>query len=167
MRNYIPEKRAKARRKWTDKPAAWRQAYELNRRRVADSRSSELQRLRSERVERSFAHTCRTGRARRTWLRGVIDVAKRYLVHVAAHNLGRIMLALFGVGTPRGLQGPSRAIRGLLAAILAVWATICGIPSSATKKLGRATRCAIDLAREIAGSVRGHGFTPSSTGCQL
>ncbi|MFO1077140.1 MAG: hypothetical protein U1E73_05380 [Planctomycetota bacterium] len=67
-------------------------------------------------------------------MRGVIDVA-RYLVHVAAHNLGRIMLALFGVGTPRGLQGPSRAIRGLLAAILAVWATICGILSSATMKL--------------------------------
>lgn len=165
IRSYIPEKRAKARRKWTDKPGAWRAAYELNRRRVADSRSSELQRLRSERVERSFAHTCRTGRARRTWLRGVIDVAKRYLIHVAAHNLGRIMLALFGVGTPRGLQGTSRAIRDLLAAVLAVWATICRIFSSATMNLGRATRCAVDLGRGIPVVVRGHGFMPSSTGC--
>lgn len=126
MRSYVPEKKANARRRWHDKPAAWRKAYESNRRRVAGDRSRELQRRRSERVERSFAHTCRTGRARRTWLRGLIDVTKRYVIHVAAHNLGRIMLALFGVGTPRGLQGGlSRYLQDLLASFVVVWATIC------------------------------------------
>jgi len=32
-------------------------------------------------------------------------VTKRYLVQVAARNLGVIMRKLFGIGTPRGLQG--------------------------------------------------------------
>jgi hypothetical protein len=33
-----------------------------------------------------------------------VNVSKSYLARVAAHNLGFIMLALFGVGTPRSLQ---------------------------------------------------------------
>lgn len=125
IRSYVPEKRSNQRRKWTDKPFGWRRAYVLNRRRTNGSRSAELQRLRSERVERSFAHTCRTGRARRTWLRGLIDVSKRYLIHVAAHNIGRIMRSLFGIGTPRGLQGPSKALQHLVAALVTAWAAIC------------------------------------------
>jgi hypothetical protein len=38
---------------------------------------------------------------RRTWLRGLDNVAKRYRIQVAAHNLGLLMRALFGAGTPR------------------------------------------------------------------
>ena len=38
---------------------------------------------------------------RRTWLRGRQNVHKRYLVHVAGYNLGILMRALFGAGTPR------------------------------------------------------------------
>jgi hypothetical protein len=38
---------------------------------------------------------------RRTWLRGRENVHKRYLVHVAGYNLGILMRALFGAGTPR------------------------------------------------------------------
>ena len=41
---------------------------------------------------------------RRTWLRGVVETTKRYLMAAAAHNLGRVLLKLFGVGKPRGLQ---------------------------------------------------------------
>jgi hypothetical protein len=55
-------------------------------------------------VERSFAHVCDTGGARRTWLRGFFDVAKRYLMTVAAHNLGLVMQKLFGVGKPKALR---------------------------------------------------------------
>jgi hypothetical protein len=55
-------------------------------------------------TERSFAHVCETGGARRCWLRGLAKVAKRYLLQVAARNLGQIMRKLFGMGTPRGLQ---------------------------------------------------------------
>ena len=64
-----------------------------------------MQRKRSERVERSFAHVCETGGARRTWLRGIDKVRKRYLVSAMARNLGLLMRSLFGVGTARGLQG--------------------------------------------------------------
>ena len=56
-------------------------------------------------VERSFAHVCDTGGARRSWLRGIENVSKRYLIAVAAHNLGRILRMLFGIGKPKALQG--------------------------------------------------------------
>ncbi len=56
-------------------------------------------------AERSFAHVCETGGGRRTWLRGLENVTKRYVVQVAAHNLGLLMRKLFGVGKPKTLQG--------------------------------------------------------------
>jgi hypothetical protein len=34
-----------------------------------------------------------------------VDVTKRYLMTVAAHNLGRVLRKLFGMGKPRALQG--------------------------------------------------------------
>lgn len=104
IRTYIPERELKTKRRWTDKPVEWQEAYYGNRRRVRGWRSKRLQRLRSEYVERSFAHVCETGGARRTWLRGLIDVGKRYLMYTAGHNLGVIMRKLFGLGTPRSLQ---------------------------------------------------------------
>ena len=81
-----------------------------NRRRLRGERGRRLQRQRSERVERSFAHVCETGGARRTWLRGIAKVRKRYLIAAVAHNLGRLMRALFGIGTPRGLQAAAGAL---------------------------------------------------------
>jgi hypothetical protein len=105
-RTYIPEPKRKDDRVWTDKSEAYRRAVINNRRRMARAKGKRLQRLRSERVERSFAHVCETGGARRTWLRSLEDVTKRYRLAAAAHNLGRIMRMLFGVGKPRVLQGP-------------------------------------------------------------
>ena len=63
----------------------------------------DFQRLRSEQVERSFVHVCETGRARRSWLRGLANVSKRYLITVATHKLGLVMRKLFGIGKPRTL----------------------------------------------------------------
>ena len=117
IRSYIPQPRSRRGRKWKDKPESWQEAYRANRRRVAGSRSKALQRLRSERVERSFAHTCGSGGARRTWLRGVEDIKKRYVIHVAARNLGTIMRSMFGVGTPRSLQRGLERLTGALCAI--------------------------------------------------
>ena len=57
-------------------------------------------RKRGEVVERSFAHVLERGGLRRTWLRGRENVRKRYLVHVTGYNLGILMRALFGAGTP-------------------------------------------------------------------
>ena len=103
-RTYIPEPEGRE-YNWEDKPQAWRQATLRNRRRVTGQRSKRLQRLRSELVERSFAHVCETGGGRRTWLRGLVKVRKRYVVQVAAHNLGLLMRKLLGIGKPRRLQG--------------------------------------------------------------
>jgi transposase len=104
LRSYIPERESPQGRKWTDKPAEYQQAVYGNRRRVKGKRGKRLSRLRSEYAERSFAHVCETGGARRSWLHGLEDVAKRYLMYVAGKNLGVIMRALFGMGKPRTLQ---------------------------------------------------------------
>jgi transposase len=111
-RTYVPEPKRK-KRKWTDKPEAWRRATAANRRRVRGERGKRLQRKRSELVERSFAHVCETGGARRTWLRGLQDVSKRYAVQAAAFNLGVLMRRLFGVGKPRTLQGSGGGLVGV------------------------------------------------------
>lgn len=108
VRSYIPERASRWRRKWVDKPTTHKHAVYGNRQRVKGSRGKRLGKLRSEYVERSFAHVCRTGGARRSWLRGLADVTKRYLMCVAGKNLGVIMRSLFGLGTPKTLQGAGR-----------------------------------------------------------
>jgi len=122
LRTYIPEPKAPHGRKWTDKPVEHRQAVYANRRRVRGARGRRLQRKRSEFLERSFAHVCETGGGRRCWLRGLVKVTKRYLLQVAARNLSLILRKLFGIGTPRSLQGEG----GLLAAILACLSWLTG-----------------------------------------
>jgi transposase len=117
-RTYIPEPKGRD-YNWEDKPQAWRRATEGNRRRTKGARSKRLQKKRSELVERSFAHVCETGGGRRTWLRGLGEVTKRYVVQVAAHNLGLLMRKLFGVGKPRTLQGAGGRLVG--AVLLLYW----------------------------------------------
>lgn len=43
------------------------------------------------------------------WLRGRENVHKRYLIHVAGHNLGILMRLLIGAGTPKeaAARGPA------------------------------------------------------------
>jgi len=120
LRTYIPERRSRHRSRWVDKPAEYRQAVYANRRRVRRAKSKRLQRRRSEVCERTFAHICDTGGARRSWLRGLVDVSKRYLIAAAAHNLGRLLRLLTGVGKPKALQGAG----GLAAAFLLLCARL-------------------------------------------
>ena len=42
---------------------------------------------------------------RRSWLTGLINVSKRYVIAAAAHNLGRLMRMLCQIGKPKALQG--------------------------------------------------------------
>jgi hypothetical protein len=105
MRAYIPERASPKQRRWTDKAPADQRAVYNARRRTQSERGKQLSRLRSELTERSFAHVCDTGGARRTWLRGLASVAKRHLMMVAARNLSTIMRMIFGIGGPRSLQG--------------------------------------------------------------
>jgi transposase len=118
IRTYIPEPKPRGgKRKWRDVPDEKRQAVLDNRCRVRRAKSKGLQRKRSERVERSFAHICETGGARRTWLRGLENVQKRYSIAAMARNLGLLMRKVFGIGTPRGLQ----AAGGLVSLALFAW----------------------------------------------
>jgi transposase len=121
VRTYIPEPQRKVRWKWTTRPAAQRVAVTGNRRRVRGARSKKLQRRRSELTERTFAHVCQTGGARRCWLHGLLAVSKRYLLQVAARNLSLIMRKLFGIGTPRGLQKAADLAAALYFILTAAW----------------------------------------------
>jgi transposase len=116
LRTYIPEPKRQTDWTWTDKPPEDQRAVLGNRQRMRRKKGKQLQRLRSERCERSFAHVCETGGMRRSWLVGVTEVAKRYLLAAAAHNLGRLLWKLLGIGKPRSLQGCG----GLCAALAAV-----------------------------------------------
>ena len=105
FRTYIPERQQRHRSRWTGKPPELKRAVYANHRRLQRSKSRKLQRLRSELCERTFAHVCDSGGMRRSWLRSLVDVNKRYLIAAAAHNLGRILRNLYGIGKPRTLQG--------------------------------------------------------------
>jgi transposase len=120
-RSYIPEPQLQQARVWAEKPPEQRQAVYANRRRTHGSRGRKLQRLRSERLERSFAHMCETGGARRTWLTGIENVQKRYLISAAAHNLGLLMRSLFKMGTPRGLQQFKTDLEGVVSSVYLAW----------------------------------------------
>jgi transposase len=103
VRTYISEPERGGQR-WVGQQAAQRAVY-ANRRRMRGERGQQLQRQRGERLERVNAHLYETGGMRRVHLRGHTNILKRLLVHVAALNLGLLMRAICGVGTPRGLQG--------------------------------------------------------------
>jgi transposase len=108
VRTYISEP-DRGRRNWTKNPEA-RDAVYRNRRRIRGARGKRLLRQRGERLERPFAHLYETGRMRRVHLRGHTNILKRVLLHTAALNLGLLMRTLFGVGTPRSLQGRVAAL---------------------------------------------------------
>ena len=57
--------------------------------------------LRAEIAERYFAHVLDRGGMRWIWPRGRDNVDKRYLLHLAGHNLGLLMRALIGAATPK------------------------------------------------------------------
>ena len=116
VRTYIAEPN-RGRRRWKHKAAA-RAAVHANRRRIRGRRGCALQRCRSERLERPNAHLYDTGGMRRTHLRGHDNILKRLLVHTCGFNLGLLMRALVGVGTPRGLQGRLAAV---MAVFVAFW----------------------------------------------
>jgi transposase len=113
VRTYIPERRKKTRR-WTDKPEGYEESFRANRRRARSAKGKRLNRQRSEICERSFAHLCETGGGRRSWLRGLENVSKSYLLRCAAYNLALLLRKAFGLSKPRNLA----AAWGLVSALL-------------------------------------------------
>jgi len=102
IRSYIAEP-DRGRRDWSQAPEA-QAPVQGNRRRIGGLRGRRLMRRRGELIERSFAHLYATGGMRRTYLRGHTNILKRLLIHPGGFNLGLLLRALLGAGTPRGLQ---------------------------------------------------------------
>lgn len=156
LRGYISEP-DRGRRRWKGKEVA-RQGTYANRRRIRGERGKRLMRQRGEKLERGFAHCLETGGMRRTWLRGHENILKRYLVHVAAFNLGLVMRSLLGAGTPRGLAVLAARlwalIRALATAIDAVLDSVASFGGIPPIHAHRGRRYSVVAAA-----------TPSSTGC--
>jgi transposase len=121
LRTYVPEPESPHGRVWTDKTDDVQAAVLNNRRRTRRRKGRRLQRQRSERVERSFAHVCDSGGTRRSWLRGLTKINKRYSIAAAAHNLSLVMRKLFGMGQPRSAWERSLALCTLLARLMRHW----------------------------------------------
>jgi transposase len=122
---YIPE--PAGRRKWNDKSEEEKSAVLNNRARTRRDYGKRLQRLRSERVERSFAHVCDAGGGRRAGVRGLENVRKLYLIKAAAHNLGLILRKLLGAGKPRAYAAFLRLLHSLHNAQITILALVCRI----------------------------------------
>jgi transposase len=164
FRTYIPEPKQRYSRRWTDKPEGHQRVVYNNRRRTKRTKGRQMQRTRSELVERTFAHMCETGGARRTWLQGLVKVRKRWLIQAAARNLGLILRNLFGIGTARSLQADGcltlRLFLAWIAAQLAPMRLALRLAVHVVELPWRDNR-APATARLAAGRRMG----PSSTGC--
>ena len=101
FRSRISEPAHRGRLHWRGDTEA-RAAVYANRGRLVSAKGKALLRARGKLVERSFAYCLDRVGMRRLWLRGLDNIAKRYLIHVAGFNLGFLMRALFGAGTAKG-----------------------------------------------------------------
>jgi transposase len=130
VRTYIPERRQKTQR-WTNKPAEYEPAFRANRRRVRGNKGRQLNRWRSERCERTFAHVCETGGGRRSWLRGQTNVSKAHTLKCAAYNLGLLLRKVWGMSKPRSAE---TGAAGLFLTLWAVWTLIVVITRGTTDR---------------------------------
>lgn len=130
VRTYIPERRQKS-RVWTDKPAEYEAAFRANRRRVRGNKGRRLNRWRSERCERTFAHVCETGGGRRTWVRGQTNVSKLHTLKCAAYNLGLLLRKVWGYCKPRNAKAAAAVFVFIF---WALWRLGAGITSRVLKK---------------------------------
>ena len=155
IRSYLPEP-DRGPRKWLGKEQEQQRVY-ANRRRVSGRRGKNLQKLRSELTERSFAHMYETGGMRRTHLRKRDNILKRLLFHAVGFNLALLLRERYGIGKPRTLQGISDVTLLLQLARAAVWAY--WIEST------RLHAHPFDSLCFASGFSAGEAFPASTTGC--
>jgi transposase len=168
VRTYIPERRQKG-RCWTNKPSTYEAAFRANRRRVRGKKGRQLNRWRSERCERTFAHVCETGGGRRSWLRGQTNVSKMHTLKCAAYNLGLLLRKVWGLSKPRNAKAGGAA---LLFAFLLLWALAAVITNQTFERIisrlldGAGVFLITVAAHRCIQSIQGHRQKrPFLTGC--
>ena len=134
-----------------------------------------LLRRRGMHLERSFAPILDAGGARRTTLRGLVNLNKRFKVSAAIYNLSQLMRKLFGVGTPKQLAAMGKALLLLWRAIVMVGRDLLRMSGTnpAERQSSLYDKIWLRLAREVANGTTGtlgwisHSFKKSltSTGC--
>jgi transposase len=126
-RSYIPEKKHRGRRRFTDKGGVdAARAFHGNRARTRRAKGKALQRRRGELLERPNQHLYdRTG-LRHLTVTGHAQVQKRIWLQAAAFNLGAVMRKTLGAGTPKRLA----------AALVAFCAALCAIFWHASRRVG-------------------------------
>ena len=165
IRAYIPEKKERGKRRSYQWTPEHNEAYRANRRRTRGVRGRRLLRRRGELVERSFAHVCETGGARRTWIRGAGEVAKYFQLRTLAFNLGVLLRWLFGIGKPRSLQTPINRLMGAIFSRFRLQAALIGAICLLNLLLTQAGRMADAAIIQLTSTYRLMGKSPYSTGC--
>jgi len=99
-----------------------------NAKRSAQSKSGKaLLRKRGMHLERSFAHILDAGGVRRTTLRGLGNLNKRFKLAAAFYNLSQLMRQLLGVGTPKQwAAGPKACFQFLWSILVTAWSQMTG-----------------------------------------
>lgn len=89
-------------------------AVRAARRSARSESGKKLLKKRGMHLERSFAHLLDAGGTRRTTLRGLENLNKRFKVAAAIYNLSQLMRKLFNVGTPKQWAARAGALFGLI-----------------------------------------------------
>jgi hypothetical protein len=76
-------------------------AVRAAKRSAGSESGKQLLKKRGMHLERSFAHVLDAGGARRTTLRGMENLSKRFKITAAIYNLSQLMRKIWGVGTPK------------------------------------------------------------------
>jgi transposase len=109
-------------------------------RRSARSESGKkLLKQRGRHLERSFAHLLDAGGVRRTTLRGLENLNKRFKLAAAIYNLSQLMRALWGVGTPKQWAAGVKTLGWILDRLLATGGS--WIANRITRWLAGFARC--------------------------
>ena len=124
--------------RWHGDEAA-RKAVYANRVRLKSDIGRETMRRRGE-----MGGACYRGGMRRAWLRGRENLHKRYLIHVAGFNLGVLMRALYGQGTPREA---AEAVSALIFVLQSDAALAFGLIATVNGELAAIVILATDLTR--------------------
>jgi hypothetical protein len=127
-RTYIPEKKQRGRRKFSDRGGAdAAAAFHQNRARTRHAKGKALPRRRGELMQRPNQHLYdRTG-LRRLTLTKQKEIQKRICLEAASFNLGRVIRKVIGAGAPKWLAAAFTAL------LVAVWAALADIIAAALR----------------------------------